>query len=120
MFDNVPLSSLERFHLRVVNDTIDVLYRPVHAYIEFVSNDETGKNRIKELASMNRDEFRQYLKAVKTLPIITNSKIRNVLNGSHDEEWFRGAWKRDTDRIFEEIQVSNPVEIPIITSELIS
>ena len=39
---NKVVDKMERLHLRIVNDTIDILYRPSHEYIAFVPNDENG------------------------------------------------------------------------------
>ncbi len=108
-----PTISMERLHLRVVDDTIDILYRPVHSYIEFVKNDDEGKERIKKLALMSRDEFSKYLDTeVLSNVSVGKTKVMN-LKGTHDEEWFVGAWKVQTDKLLEELGVENPIEEPI-------
>ena len=111
-------TNLERLHLHYSGDDIDILYRPLHAYMEFVKNDEDGLNHIKELALMSREEFAKYIaNGSNYFPLSTQSKIQQVLD-SKAEEWYHGAWKFHTKEIFEKIGVENPIEKPILTSEI--
>lgn len=107
-----PTITMERLHLRVMGGTIDVLYRPVHSYIEFVNDDETGRARVKELALMSREEFSKYLDGLHSPLSVKKEKVNN-LSTSHDEDWYQKAWIVQTKKLFEEIGVENPVEEPI-------
>ena len=108
-----PVITMERLHLRVCDDTIDILYRPVHTYIAFFKNDDEGKKKVKELALMTRDEFSNYLeKEVLSYVSVKKDKVANI-SGTHDEEWWKGAWKVQTDKLLKELGVTNPIEEPI-------
>lgn len=104
--------SMERLHLRVSENCIDILYRPNHNYLAFVPNDENGKAEVKRLAEMSREDFAEYLKTRTGLPRLTKTDIPNI-KSSKSEEWFLGAWKMQTDKLLEELKISNPIEEPI-------
>lgn len=110
-------TKLERLHIRIVGNTIDVLYRPNHNYLIFLNNDKEGKEKIKELAQMTRDQFVNFLRNIENLPRFTSNDLDSILN-SKSEEWYQGAWKHDTEKILKEIGVSNPIEDPIFSNEL--
>ena len=113
-------TNLERLSLHVTNDDINILYRPIHTYIKFVKNDEEGKEYIKKLALMSRDEFKEVLKEVKCFPYITENKlIQATSSDNHDEKWYQGAWKMQTENIFKEIGVENPKEKTILSFEIL-
>lgn len=103
---------IERLHLRIIEDTIDILYRPNHNYIAFVPNDDNGKAEVKRIAQMSREEFCEYLKTRPCLPKLTKEDVLNLKN-TKAEEWFLGAWKMQTDNLLKELCVENPIEEPI-------
>lgn len=105
---------MERLHLRVIEGNIDILYRPNHDYIGFVKNDETGKEEIKKLAEMSRDDFKEYLKSKRGRRQVTKESVTN-LSDSKAEEWYKSAWKYGTVKFFDELAVINPIEEPIWT-----
>lgn len=107
---------IERLHLRKFGDNIDILYRPNHDYIDFVKANEDGFNRIKELLHMSRENFAQFLKTKKSF--ITKSKYSDI-SKSTKEEWFKGAWKTQTDNILKEINEENVIEEPLWANSLI-
>ena len=107
---------LQRLHLRVSKTDISILYRPIHTYIAFVKNDEQGRNEVKRLATMSRDEFKDYLSKVIGLPVITESEIRKCMK-SDAEKWFTGAWQKQTKDLLLDLNVVNPLEKPILTKE---
>lgn len=106
------VDEMERLHLRIVNDTIDILYRPSHEYISFVPNDENGKAEVKRIALMTRDEFKEYLKASNCFRFTTLSQ-QNQAQHSNAETWYKGAWSMSTKKIFDELGILNPIEEPI-------
>lgn len=103
---------LERLHLRIMDNCIDILYRPNHNYFAFVPNDENGKAEVKRLAEMSRDEFAAYLKNVTGLPSLKKEDIVKI-KASKLEEWWNGAWKMQTVKLFDELAIINPIEEPI-------
>lgn len=107
---------MERLHLRVVNDTIDILYRPTHCYIAFVPNDENGKAEVKRVALMSRDEFIEYLKSSNCFRFNSKKDIESISRNSSDENWYKGAWSLQTKKLLEELEVSNPIEEVISAS----
>lgn len=102
----------ERLHLRLIGDDIDILYRPNHNYLEFVKNDESGLNRIKELALMSREDFEKYLISKKLFPRITKHQYE-IIRTSSLENWFKNAWSVETNKILDKLEISNPIEEPI-------
>ena len=42
MDTNTNVEKMERLHLRIIDNTIDVLYRPNHSYLTFLPNNENG------------------------------------------------------------------------------
>ena len=107
----------ERLHLRVFDDTIDVLYRPNHNYLIFLENNEEGREKIKELATMSRDEFKIFLKSIPSFTKYTKDMDKDIKNSSL-ESWYLGAWSLQTKKILEKIGVENPIEKPIYFDEL--
>ena len=103
---------MERIHLRKVGDTIDILYRPNHEYIAFVSNDDEGLLKVKEFAEMSRDDFKEYLKTVHCFRMPRKADIEAKKNSS-DERWYQGAWSKHTTEIFDKLGIKNPIEEPI-------
>lgn len=103
---------MERLHLRVIENSIDVLYRPTHTYLTFLNNDEEGIKELKRLATMPRDEFAIYLKS-HLHSRLSKSSIEYARN-SKLEEWYLNAWKSQTDRLFKEIGIENPIEEVIL------
>ena len=110
--EEVP-NELERLHLRIVGDSIDVLYRPNHCYVAFVKNDEKGLEEIKKIATMTRDEFKEYLDKSICFRYSTNSELESIKRSSL-ETWFLNAWSLTTKKILADIGVNNPIEIPFV------
>ncbi len=108
---------IERIELRATGDNISILYRPIHNYIHFVTNDEKGKKEIKRLCKMSRDDFAKFLKECRGLPRITKDSVEKMLK-TDSEKWYQTAWKAQTDAILEEIGIKNPMEEPICTVAL--
>lgn len=108
----------ERLHLRMFDNTIDVLYRPNHNYLIFLENNEKGREKIKELATMSRDEFKTFLKSIPSFTKYTKDMDKDIKNSSL-ESWYLGAWSLQTKKILEKIGVENPIEKPIYFDELI-
>lgn len=117
--NNTESYKQERLHLRLFEDTIDVLYRPNHNYLLFLNNDEDGRKTLIKLAKMSRDEFKEYLKTITGLHRLTKDMMLSIQN-SKAEEWYQGAWKMQTDHLFKELGIENPIEEPIYFSELIN
>ena len=115
--DNQETYKQERLHLRVIDDTIDVLYRPNHKYLIFLKNDKNGRDKVIELATMSREEFKDFLKTVSCLPRLSKDMMLSIKE-SKEEEWYQGAWKIQTTKLLNELGVENPIEEPIYTSEL--
>ena len=112
----VEEKKLERLHLRVMGDSIDVLYRPNHCYVAFLPNDENGKAEVKRLASLSRDDFKKYLASSRMFSFPTKSVV-DKLSNTHEEEWYKGAWSMTTKNLLKEIGIENPIEIPIYKGE---
>lgn len=108
---------MERLHLRIVNDTIDILYRPNHCYVAFVPNDDNGKAEVKRVALMSREEFIEYLKKSTCFRFNTVKYIEEITRNSSDENWYKGAWSMHTKKILKELGVDNPVEEIIAVSK---
>lgn len=113
METNLNIEAMERLHLRVVNGTIDVLYRPNHSYIAFVDYNKEGLDFVKKLANMSREEFAEYLNNVNCFNLPTREKIEEIKT-SNLENWYKNAWRLDTERILKEINMQNPIEQPIL------
>ena len=107
---------MERLHLRIMGDTIDVLYRPNHCDISFLPNDENGKAEVKRLAEMSRDDFKKYLAAAHCFSFPTKTKIEEARLSNY-ETWYKGAWARMTKNLLDELGVTNPIEEPICVGE---
>lgn len=105
--------TMERLHLRIMGDTIDVLYRPNHSYVSFLPNDENGKAEVKRLAEMSRDEFRAYLEKSTCFSFPTKAKVEEMRT-SNAENWYKGAWSMSTKKLLDEVCATNPVELPIV------
>ena len=107
------MDEMERLHIRVIDNRISILYRPLHSYIAFTENDEKGRGKIKELCLMNRESFGEYLHSVAHLQHITQNSIDTAMN-SEKEEWWKKAWKSQTDKLLKELGIENPIEKPIL------
>lgn len=113
-------SRMERLHLRVINGTIDILYRPIHTYINFVPDDDNGRAEVLRLINMSREEFKAYLRTVNGLPRLTKSTVEAaVASNSDSEKWWKGAWMTQTNKLLAELGVENPIEEPIYLHEVI-
>ena len=118
MEENKVLDNLtERLEFRKSGENISILYRPVHTYISFVNNNDAGKEEIKRLCTLSREEFAKYLKTCTGLPAITNSLLENI-SRSDAEKWYNNAWKMQTENILKELGIENPVEEPILMSHI--
>ena len=102
---------MERLHLRIFDNTIDVLYRPNHNYITFLPNDENGRAEVKRIAKLSREEFEEYLKE-KKFKKVSKSEVDDI-KSSKLEEWYQGAWSLQTKKMLEELKVENPIEEPL-------
>ena len=104
--------TLERLHIRLVGDAIDIFYRPSHDYITSVKNDENGRAEVKRLIAMTRDEFKEYLNGIFCFKTPSKIRVDNKLLSS-DEKWYQSAWKTQTEKLLGELEVLNPIEEPI-------
>ena len=107
------MDEMERLHIRVIDNRISILYRPLHNYIAFVNNNEDGRGKVKELCLMSRESFGEYLHSVARLQRVTQNEINTAMN-SEKEEWWKKAWKDQTDNLLKELGVENPIEKPIL------
>ena len=105
---------IERIELRATGNNISILYRPIHNYIHFVTNDEEGKREIKKLCEMSRDDFAKFLKGCRAFPRITKDSIEKI-SKTDNEKWYQTAWKAQTNDILKELNIQNPIEEPIYT-----
>lgn len=119
LYSDTKNIQLERLEIRIIQNDLDILYRPVHEYLEFVKYDEDGLNRIKELARMSRQDFAEYLSKISHFKKLNKNDIHTLLDkDNNDEKWYQGAWSKHTKDIFKEINVENPQEEPIWTNEI--
>ena len=116
--ENIESLKMERLHLRIIDNTIDVLYRPNHTYLEFLPNNEEGLKKLKEIVEYSREEFVLYLSYCNSFPIFRRDMIQNIKD-SKLEEWYQGAWKMQTNQLLNKIGLKNPIEKPIFSEEIL-
>lgn len=107
-----------RLYFRVFGDSVDILYRPAHQYLQFVTNDDNGVLYIKALLEMSRDDFKDYLKQNIMFKSI-RKKERYSERNKHMEDWYKRAWSEQTYQFLKKHNLNMPKELIIYEDELV-
>ena len=67
---------------------------------------------------MPREKFIVYISNCVGFPSFTPENLTQIKNG-HNEEWYKGAWKVQTEKLLKDNSLVNPIEYPIFTKEII-
>lgn len=107
-----------RLYFRVFDGSVDILYRPAHQYIKFVTDDEDGIAYIKALLNMTREEFLSYLRENKMFKSV-KKKERYSERNKHMEDWYIRAWSEQTYQFEKKHDLVIPKEQIIYQEELV-
>ena len=105
-------------YFRVFDGNVDIMYRPAHQYIKFVTDDEDGIAYIKALLNMTREEFLSYLRENKMFKSV-KKKERYSERNKHMEDWYIRAWSEQTYQFEKKHDLVIPKEQIIYQEELV-
>jgi hypothetical protein len=87
-----------RLYFKRIFDEVSVYYRPSHEYLGSVKWDERGKDKVRRIISLSRDDFYKLIVRVPKTLSLNLYKER--------EDWFKGAWLKHTEDVLEELGIS--------------
>lgn len=102
---------MERLFVKYsLSGNVSIYFRPLHAYLE--GHDKLDvKKRLKELLAMSTKEFYEYLDTKRVAKFFRPAMTSSGLPFYQDkEDWYEGAWKMQTERLFKEFKLVNVEE----------
>ena len=105
---------MDRIYIKIVGDFFSIYYKRTHSLIKFVNNKDDRCTQVDNLLLMCVQDFYTMLLDEGIVINETTNIIGKNSTFVEKESWYRGAWKMQTDKFFQENSLTNVKEgLPI-------